>query len=192
MASDDTKIDTKPASSGAFWKFLWSALDRSFFIVMGVVGTIATTYITGLLKVNPPELVARQSYNVVDATTPVAQAVGSLTLDYKAEAARPYGVLRVDIANEGRGPAEKVRFQVKLSPALAVAYQEQPDFKVYSPSVMGLEKNEFYAVLDHFPSGAHDVLALRIEGDAKLLRDARVKLVNDDYEGEVEPVTGVE
>jgi len=167
-------------------------LDRIFFIGMGVVGTVATTYITGILKVNPPELVAHETYSAVDSATPVAVHVGALKLDYKADAAQHYGVLRVDIANEGRGPAEKVRFQVKLPEGLAVSYQEQPDFKVYSPSTLTLDKNEFYAVLDHFPSGAHDYLALRIEGEIGLIKDARVKLVNDDYEGEIKPIEGLE
>lgn len=178
--------------SGAFMKFFWSALDRIVFIGVGIIGTVATTYITGMLKVNPPELVARETYSVVDTATPVAANVGALKLDYKADAAKHYGVLRVDISNEGRGPAEKVRFQVKLPDGLAVSYQEQPDFKVYSPSTLTLDKNEFYAVLDHFPSGAHDYLALRIEGDAALLKDARVKLVNDDYEGEIKAIEGLE
>lgn len=166
-------------------------MDRIFFIGMGVVGTVATTYLTGILKLNPPELVAMPAYNSIE-TAPVANKIGGLALNYKADAPRSYGVLRVDIANEGRGPAEKVRFQVKLPATLAVSYQEEPDFKVYSPSMLMLDKNEFYTVLDHFPSGAHDFLALRIDGDAKLLLDARVKIVNDDYEGKVEPIEGVE
>lgn len=173
-------------------KFFWSALDRVFFIAMGVVGTVATTYITGVLKVNPPELIARQTWSIIDVSSPVTASVGVLKLDYKKEAAKNYGVLRVDIANEGRGPAEKVRFQVKIPAGLSVSYQEEPDFKVYSPSTLELNKNEFYAVLDHFPSGAHDYLALRIEGDTAFLKDARVKLVNDDYEGEVKPIEGIE
>ena len=94
--------------------------------------------------------------------------------------------------NEGRGTAEKVRFQVKLPPALAVAYDEEPDFKVYKPESVSLEKNEFYTELGHFPSGAKDFLALRIEGDAGLLCDERVKFVNDDFEGEVGDIKGVE
>ncbi|MFA5811268.1 MAG: hypothetical protein WC956_02930 [bacterium] len=190
MPANDKTASKK--SSGNFWKFTWNALDRVFFIGMGVVGTVATTYITGLLKINPPELVVRETYSAVDAATPVVNNIGGLKLDYKVEAPRRYGVLRVDIANEGRGPAEKVRFQVKLPGGLTVSYQEQPDFKVYSPSTLTLDKNEFYAVLDHFPSGAHDYLALRIEGDAKILHDARIKLVNDEYEGKVETIEGIE
>lgn len=178
------------AKSSAGVKFLWSSLDRIVFIGVGVLGTIATTYITGMLKLNPPELKATPVYSRIEAGA-VARQVGSLKLDYQPEASRPYGVLRVDIANEGRGPAEGVRFQVKLPALLAVAYDEEPDFKVYAPSQLSLEKNEFYAVLDHFPSGARDVLALRIEGDAALLASARVKLVNDEYEGEVAEMEGV-
>lgn len=179
--------DPKPTEprSAAIKKLLLSGLDRTFFIATGVIGTVATSYITGVLKINPPELVVDQSYSRIDVATPVATNVGGLKLDYKAEAALPYGILRLDISNEGRGAAETVRFQVKVPKDLNISYQEDPDFKVYSPSTLTLDANEFYAVLDHFPSGAHDYLALKVAGDSKLLNDARIKLVNDDYEGEV-------
>lgn len=131
--------------NGAATKFLWNALDRIFFIAMGVVGTVATTYITGILKLNPPELKAVLSFNRIDAEKPVASEVGGLKLDYQEEAPRPYGVLRVDIANEGRGAADKVRFQVKMSRTLGVAYEEEPDLKVYLPSTVTFKNDEFYA-----------------------------------------------
>ena len=182
--ADTDKAAEKKASP--LRKFFWDAADRVFFIGMGVVGTVAGTYFTGLLKVNPPELVVRQSWSRVDAARPVATKVGSLTLAVVKDAARPYGVLRVEIANEGRGPAERVRFQVKLAPELAVAYEIKPDFKVYLPSAMALAGNEFYAEMATFPSRASDVLALRVLGDEKLLCSARVKFVNDAFEGEVE------
>lgn len=191
MPPDETEGKKKGPSSGRLRKFLWDVLDRVMFIGIGVVGGVATSYLTGIIKLNPPELVVRQAYSRVDSG-PVAKNVGNLKLDYQEEAPRPYGVWRLDIANEGRGAAEKVRFQVKLPAGLTASYQEEPDFKVYLPSALGLEKNEFYSVLDHFPSGARDYLALRIEGDATLLRGARVKLVNDEYEGEVEGIKGVE
>lgn len=177
--------------NGVAAKFLWNALDRIFFIAMGVVGTVATTYITGILKLNPPELKVVPSFSRIDAKKPVASEVGGLKLDYQKEAPRPYGVLRVDIANEGRGSAEKVRFQVKMPRTLGVAYEEEPDLKVYLPSTVTFTNNEFYAELGAFPSGARDYVAFRIEGDAGLLRDARVKLVNDEYEGEVSPIEGL-
>jgi len=172
-------------------KFFWSALDRVFFIVVGALGTIATTYITGMLKVNPPELVVTQTYNHVDES-PVATSVGGLNLDYKKDEAKPYGVLRVDIANDGRGSAEKVRFQVKLSKDVAVSYYLNPDFRVYQPSLLELKINEFYAELPKFPSKGNDYVALKIEGDERLLCDARIKLVSEDYEGEVRQLQGVE
>jgi len=178
------------SSSGNFWKFFWSALDRVFFIAMGVVGTVATAYITGILKVNPPELVARPAYNTVEAA-PVASKIGGLALNYKADAPRSYGVLRVDIANEGRGAAEKVRFQVKLDPSLGVSYEKEPDFKVYRPSEVKLAGSEFYTELATLPSGAADFVALRISGDRALLAGTRIKLVNDEYEGEVEQIKGI-
>lgn len=187
---DGEAVPKKDAKSSAAVKFLWSSLDRIVFIGIGVFGTIATTYITGILKLNPPELKAVPVYSRIEAG-PVAPKVGDLKLDYQPEAAQPYGVLRVDIANEGRGPAEGVRFQVRLPAELEVSYEEEPDFKVYAPSALSLEKNEFYTVLDHFPSGARDVLALRVGGDAALIASARVKLVNDEFEGEVEELEGL-
>jgi len=172
-------------------KFLWSALDRVFFVVVGALGTIATTYITGILRVNPPELVVTQTYNRVDVR-PVAASIGGLRLDYKKDEAISYGVYRVDIRNDGRGPAETVRFQVKIPKDVAVSYYEEPDFRVYKPTVVELKGNEFYAEMPRFPSGAGDFIALRIEGSAKLLCDARVKLVSDDYEGEIRALNGIE
>ncbi|HPM41697.1 MAG TPA: hypothetical protein PLY45_04610, partial [bacterium] len=93
-------------------------------------------------------------------------------------------------ANEGRGPAEDVRFQVKLSPALAASYEVAPDFKVYRPRSAALVNGEFYAELSTFPSKASDLLALRVEGDEKHLCDARIKFVNDSQEGRVERLRG--
>lgn len=46
-------------------------------------------------------------------------------------------------------------------------------------------KNEFYAVLSKFPSGAKDFAAFKIASGENLLCTTRVKLVNDDLEGEV-------
>ena len=172
-------------------KFLWNALDRVFFVVVGALGAIATTYITGMLKVNPPELVVQQTYNRIDER-PVSTSVGGLKLDYQKDEPATYGVYRVDIRNEGRGPAETVRFQVKIPKDAAVSYYEEPDFRVYKPTVVELKGNEFYAEMPRFPSGAGDFIALRIEGSAKLLCDARVKLVSEDYEGEVGKLQGVE
>lgn len=74
-------------------KFLWNLLDRFMFIGIGVIGTVATTYITGMFKVNSPELVVAQTYNRVD-TGPVANDVGGLKIEYKSEPARPYGIRR--------------------------------------------------------------------------------------------------
>lgn len=172
--------------SGKGAKFLWDLLDRVMFIGIGALGAIATTYITGILKVNPPVLVAMPTYNTVDAANPVAAKVGGLSLDYKMEEPRPYGVLRVDIANEGRGPAEDVRFQVKLDPKLLVSYDVEPDFRVYRPAEVGLEGQEFYAELATLPAKARDFVALKIEGDGSLVANARIKLVNDAYEGKIE------
>jgi len=156
-----------------------------------VIGTVATTYITGTLKLNPPKLIVTQAYNRVDPS-PVANTVGGLKLDYKADAARAYGVLRVDIANEGRGSAEKVRFQIKLPETLNVSYQIDPDFRVYQPTLIELKDNEFYVEMPKFPSKAGDFVALRIEGDEKLLCETRVKFVSEDYEGAVNRLKGVE
>lgn len=190
MAEEEKETkETKP--SGAGRKFIWNALDRFVFIGVGVLGTVATAYITGTLKLNPPELIVAQTYNRVDPS-PVANTVGGLKLDYKADAARDYGVLRVDIANDGRGSAEKVRFQVKLPGKLTVAYHLDPDFRVYQPTVLELKNNEFYVEMPKFPSGAKDFIALRIEGEEMLLCDARVKFVSEDYEGEVNQLKGVE
>jgi hypothetical protein len=172
-------------------KFLWNALDRVFFVVVGALGTIATTYITGMLRVNPPELVVTQTYNRVDVR-PVAASIGGLRLDYKKDEALSYGVYRVDIRNDGRGPAETVRFQVKIPKDITVSYHEQPDFKVYQPKLLEFKDNEFYTELPKFPSGADEFVALRIEGNEKLLCDARVKFVSEDYEGEVGKLKGVE
>lgn len=172
-------------------KLALDALDRILFIGIGAVGAIATTYITGLLKINPPELKATASYSRIDAGQPVAKDVGGLKLDYTPETARPYGVLRVDIANEGRGSAARVRFQVKISQQLLMSYQEEPDLKVYSSAPVTLTPNEFYTEMAAFPSGAHDHIALRIAGDDRLLNDTRIKLVNDDYEGTVSPIEGI-
>jgi hypothetical protein len=55
---------TSAKKSGKGVKFLWDMLDRSMFIGIGVLGTIATTYITGVLKLNPPELVAKPVYSL--------------------------------------------------------------------------------------------------------------------------------
>lgn len=167
-------------------KFLLSVLDRVLFIAIGAAGTIATSYITGIMKLNPPELVATQGFAAIDSSRPVPSQIGGLHLDYEPDAALSYGVYRVDIANEGRGPAENVRFQVKMPEALAATYEVEPDLKVYSPSSMSFGKNEFYAELAHFPSGAHDFVAFRITGDVSKLAQSRVKLVNDNYEGRVE------
>lgn len=167
-------------------KFLWSALDRVIFISVGVIGTISTSYITGVMKLNPPKLVAMQSLSAVDSSRPVPSHVGALRLDYDADAARAYSVYRVDIANEGRGSAENVRFQVKMPETLGVQYEIEPDLKVYTPAALAFEKNEFYTELAHFPSGAHDFVAFRILGDTSALAQTRVKFVNDEYEGEIE------
>jgi len=190
MAEEEKDIKETKAS-GAGRKFLWSAMDRFVFIAVGVLGTVATTYITGTLKLNPPELVVSQTYNRVDPA-PVANTVGGLKLDYKTDEARAYGVLRVDIANDGRGSAEKVRFQVKLPLNLTVAYHLDPDFRVYQPTILELKNNEFYVEMPKFPSKAEDFIALRIEGDEKLLCDARVKFVSEDYEGEVHGLQGID
>lgn len=187
---EEEKLVKETKASGAGRKFLWSALDRFVFIAVGALGTIATTYITGTLKLNPPKLIVTQTYNRVDAA-PVANSVGGLKLDYKADAARTYGVLRVDIANDGRGSAEKVRFQVKLPQNLKVSYQMEPDFRVYQPTLLELKNNEFYVEMPKFPSKAADLVALRIEGDEALLCDARTKFVSEDYEGEVNDIQGV-
>lgn len=189
--AEEEKETKEAKSSGAGRKFLWSALDRIVFISVGVVGTVVTTYITGTLKLNPPKLIVTQTYNLVDPS-PVATTVGGLKLDYKAEPARAYGVLRVDIANEGRGSAEKVRFQVKLPEKLVVAYHLEPDYRVYQPTILELKNNEFYVEMPKFPSKAGDFVALRIEGDEKLLCDTRVKFVSEDYEGDVNRLNGVE
>ena len=191
MAGEENGTKEAKGASGAGRKFLWSALDRVVFISVGVIGTVATTYITGTLKLNPPKLIVTQAYNRVDPS-PVANTVGGLKLDYKADAARAYGVLRVDIANEGRGSAEKVRFQIKLPETLNVSYQIDPDFRVYQPTLIELKDNEFYVEMPKFPSKAGDFVALRIEGDEKLLCETRVKFVSEDYEGAVNRLKGVE
>lgn len=98
---------------------------------------------------------------------------------------KSYKVLSVDIANEGRGPAQGVKFQVKLDPSLTAEYYIEPDFKVYSPSTIQFDKNEFFAELKDFPVGASDGLALRFKGDPKFACNSRIKLVSSDYEGEV-------
>ena len=180
------------ASSGSVQKFFWNALDRILFIGIGAVGTIATTYVTGAIKAAPPELVVTQTYNYVDTRDAVEATVGGLKLDYAAEAAPGYGVLRVDLRNEGRGAAEDVRFQVKLPDEVRVEYAIAPDFKVYRPTLIALERGEFYCELPRFPSGAHDWVALRVTGDERLLCDARVKLVSEGYEGEIEGMRGLE
>lgn len=167
-------------------KFLWSSLDRVIFIGVGVIGTIATTYLTGMIKLNPPELRATQSLSIVDTTRPVPSEVGGLKLDYQPESASSYSVYRVDISNEGRGTAENVRFQVKMPASILAAYEMEPDLKVYRPASMTFDKNEFYTELAHFPSGARDFVAFRISGDTSTLNQSRIKLVNDEYEGEVE------
>lgn len=172
-------------------KFALDTLDRVLFIGIGAIGAVATTYTTGLLKINPPKLEARAVYSRIDVSTPVAKDVGGLKLDYTLETAKPYGVLRVDIANDGRGAAAKVRFQVKVSQKLLMSYHEEPDLKVYTPTSMTLTPSEFYTEMATFPSGAHDSVALRVEGDDRLLNDARIKLVNDDYEGDVSPIAGI-
>lgn len=172
-------------------KFFWSALDRVFFITMGVIGTIATTYITGILKINPPELVVMQTYNHID-NREVASSVGSLKINYKKEEALSYGVYRVDIKNDGRGPAEDVRFQVKIPGEIVASYYKAPDFKVYRPKLMEFKGNEFYLVFPKFPAGAADSVAFRVGGDERKLCSLRVKFVSEDYEGEVKGLQGVE
>lgn len=189
--AEEEKEAKEAKSSGASRKFIWNALDRFVFIGVGVLGTVATAYITGTLKLNPPKLIVTQTYNRIDPS-PVANGVGALKLDYKADEVRPYGVLRVDIANDGRGSAEKVRFQVKLPDKLSVAYHLDPDFRVYQPTLIELKNNEFYVEMPKFPSKAGDFIALRIEGDEKLLCDARIKFVSEDYEGEVHGLQGVD
>ena len=186
--AEETKTEKKTSKWG---KFLWDVLDRFMFIAIGALGTIATTYITGILKLNPPELVVKQAYNRIDAGA-VAGQVGGLKLDYEADRSPGYGVLRVDIANEGRGVAEDVRFQVKLPADLEIEYDALPDFKVYKPTTISLEKGEFYAEMPNFPSGASDWIALRVIGDENLLCDSRIKLVSEEYEGEIEELRGVE
>lgn len=122
-------LESKMGKGSAVSKFLWGLLDRTMFIGIGAAGTVATAYITGIMRLNPPELVAKVRYASVDAKRPIPAAVGGLALDYEADAPRPYGVMRVDIANEGRGKASGVRFQVKLPRELSVAYEVQPDFR---------------------------------------------------------------
>lgn len=173
-------------------KFLWSVLDRVAFIGIGVIGTIATTYITGIMKLNPPELVVDVTYSRVDSSRGVPASVGGLRLDYTEDAPVSYGILRVDVGNSGRGSAEKVRLQVRFEGGVAASYNAEPDFRVYSPTVLGFEKNEFYTELAHFPAGARDFVAFRVVGDKELLRATRIKFVNDDYEGEVSPIRGLD
>lgn len=183
--------EEKVKKSSGLLKFFWNALDRIVFIGVGVLGTIAATYVTGMIKINPPELVVEQTYNRVDER-PVASSVGGLRLDYQKEAPLSYGIYRIDIRNEGRGSAEAVRFQVKISKDTNISYYEEPDLKVYKPELVEFKDNEFYAVIPKYPSGADDYIILRIEGDGESLCNARVKLVSDDYEGKVGRLKGME
>jgi len=180
------------ASSKSFRSLLWKALDRILFVGLGSLAAIATTYYTGLLKLSPPKLVALPIFNHIE-NTPISDKIGGLKLNYKNDRSRPYGVLRIDVVNKGRGVAEDVRLQVRLPQGLKMAYQITPDFRVYKPSVPpSLNANEFYTELPRFPSKASDWIAFRVEGDAALLCDARIKFVSKNYEGKVSPIKGVE
>lgn len=175
---------TEKTAKSPLKTLLMSTLDRVMFIGIGALGAVATTYFTGMIKLNPPELIAEVSYNSVDKTKEVAKEVGALKLDYQEEII-PYSIMRVDIKNDGRGPAENVRFQVKLPETTKVDLYAAPDLKVYSPTQFTFEKNELYTELAHFPSGAHDYVALKVDGQSPATDSVRVKLVNNEYEGAV-------
>lgn len=144
------------------------------------------------MKLNPPELSTWASYSMIDTKTPVAKSVGGLTLDYERDEPSSYGVFRVDIANTGRGAAENVRFQVKLDPQVIAKFYSEPDFKVYKPTTLSFQNNEFYVELATFPQGANDFVAFKITNGPQNLCSTRIKFINNDYEGKVSQIEGTE
>jgi len=65
------------ASSKSFKALIWKALDRILFVGLGAAATIATTYVTGILKLSPPKLVATPIFNRVD-NAPITENIGGM------------------------------------------------------------------------------------------------------------------
>ena len=135
------------------------------------------------------KIVVRQYYNSISRKQ-VPTNVGGLSLRYEPPAASQ-SVYVVEVANDGRGADDDVRLQVHFSPAMAFAYAEEPDFRVYRAEGVTLDQRTFFMNLKQFPSHARAPVAFDVGDNVKALCETKIKVAGKKREGEVEAIRGV-
>ncbi len=169
-------------------KLIWPAVITA---VLGIMGNVLSPLIYSWFQNRSSEIVVRQFFNTVELNKTIPKQIGGLLLDYQPEAQPARSLYLIEVSNEGNGPEEDLRLQVRFPPEITVAYSEEPDFRVYRPEEISLNQNKFFMSLKQFPSHAHAPVSFDVE-DVKLLCQTKIKVAGKDKEGRVEAIKGVQ
>lgn len=175
---------------------------RLFMWLVGIFGTVVVAFLTAIVTQwvtdKSPDIIVRQYYNSVDAAV-VPERVGELVIDYKMPVSSPPGLPRqraggvylLEVVNEGRGPEEDLRMQVRAPDATDLVFVDEPDLRVYRPAEIVLDEDGFFMELGGFPKDATAYISFEAPANKEKLCDIKIKVAGRSKEGSVERIRGV-
>ncbi len=75
---------------------------------------------------------------------------------------------------------------------MGVAYNEEPDFKVYRPEEISLNQGKFFMSLKQFPQMAKTPVSFEFGKDKQSLCGVKIKAAGKEKEARVEPIKGIQ
>ncbi|MBX7149829.1 hypothetical protein K1X76_12230, partial [bacterium] len=151
-------------------------------------------FLTGLnyvLQDKTPQIIVRQFYNTVEPKKAVPTQVGSLLIDYQPAAPQPTSEYVVQVTNEGRGPEEDVRLDIRFISDLSIKQPNDSELRIYQPESASWNNGSYFVNLKQFPKDAFAPLSFEVTGNPTKLCETKIRIAGKQKEGKVEALKGL-
>ncbi|MBX7149889.1 hypothetical protein K1X76_12530 [bacterium] len=138
-----------------------------------------------------PQITVRQFYNSVELKKAIPTQVGSLLIDYQPATQPLISEYVVQVTNEGRGPEEDVRLDIRFVNDLSIKQPNDSELRIYQPESASWNNGSYFVNLKQFPKDAFAPLSFEVTGSPAKLCETKIRIAGKQKEGKVEGLKGL-
>lgn len=168
----------------------WSERVTATLIALASSGLVIAG-VNYFLHDSSPEIVVRQFYNSMEPKKAVPAQVGGLLIDYQPNTEKPVNEYVVQVTNEGRGPEEDVRLDIRFNGEMPIQAPNSAELRIYQPEDISWNEGSYFVNLRQFPKDAFAPLVFGITENAQKLCETKIRVAGKQKEGRVEPLKGL-